>query len=126
MGRIAPLAVALVAFGGAAWAGPTHRIRVETTPEKAHVYLEDIESGAKCDATPCEFDAPLGDNILIVRLDKYEPIAQPIDVKKSRDKRPQVFTFELKAAVAMIVCDDPKAKGASIQLDGKEKGKCPG
>src|SRR6476660_1128137 len=62
MGRIAPLAAGIVAagvvaVGGAAQAGPTRKIRVETTPEKAHVYLDDIESGAKCDATPCEFDA---------------------------------------------------------------------
>jgi hypothetical protein len=126
MARIAPLAVALVAAAaGAAAADSTHRIRVESTPPGAHVYLGDVESGAKCDATPCEFEAPLGDNTVIIRLDHYKPTIEQIDVKRSRDKKPQVFKYELEAAVATIVCDDPKAKGASIQINGHEKGKCP-
>ena len=126
MGRIAPLAVALVAAaGGTAAAEPTHRIRVETTPPGAHVYIGDVESGAKCEATPCEFEAPIGDNTLIVRLEGHKPQIDEVDVKRSRDKRPQVFKYELEASVATIVCDDPKAKGASIQINGHEKGKCP-
>ena len=126
MGRVAPLAGALVAAAcGAAWADSTHRIRVETTPPGAHVYLGDKSSGPKCEATPCEFDAPLGDDILIVELEDHDPVLDTIEVKRSRDKKPQVFHYDLKGSVATIVVDDPRAKGASIQIDGKEKAKAP-
>lgn len=126
MGRVAPLAAALVAaWAGAAWAGPMHRIRVETKPAGAHVYLGDKESGPKCDATPCEFDAPVGDDVLIIELEGHDPLLQPIEVKRSRDRKAQVFTFELTASVARIVVDDPRAKGATIQIDGEDKGKAP-
>src|SRR5438105_3396740 len=127
MVRVAPVVAALVvAASGAAAAGPTHRIRVETTPEKAHVYIDNIESGAKCEATPCEFEAPVGEISVIIQLEKYEPLFESVDVKASRNKKPQVFAFELKPAIAAIVCEDPKAKGASVQIDGHDKGKCPG
>ena len=126
MGRVAPLAAALVAAAaGTAWAGPMHRIRVETKPAGAHVYLGDKESGPKCDATPCEFDAPVGDDVLIIELEHHDPLLQPIEVKRSRDRKAQVFTFELTASIARIVVDDPRAKGATIQIDGEDKGKAP-
>jgi hypothetical protein len=126
MGRIAPVVAALVAPTTIAWAGPTHRIRVETTPPKAHVYVDEIELGAKCEATPCEFDAPIGDVVLIVRLDGYQPAIETVQVARAHDKKPQLFTFSLKPAVTTLICDDPKAKGATIQIEGKDKGKCPG
>jgi hypothetical protein len=126
MGRVAPLAVALVAaICGVARAEPTHRIRVETTPEGAHVYLDSVESGAKCDATPCEFDAPVGDTSIIIRLDNYSPMLDSITVKRSRDRKPQLFQYKLTPAIATIIVDDKRAAGASIQIDGKDKAKVP-
>jgi len=126
MGRVAPLAVALVAATcGAAWAGPTHRVRIETTPEGAHVYLGDVESGAKCEATPCEFDAPLGDDSIIIQLDKFQTRIEQITVARARDKKPEVFQYKLEPAIATIVVDDKRATGASIQIEGHEKAKVP-
>ncbi|HTR49345.1 MAG TPA: PEGA domain-containing protein [Kofleriaceae bacterium] len=126
MGRVAPLAVALVAVtSGAAWASPTHRVRIETTPEGAHVYLGDVESGAKCETTPCEFDAPVGDDSIILQLDKYQSRIEEITVKAARDKKAQVFQYKLDPAVATIVIEDKRAAGASIQIEGHEKAKVP-
>jgi hypothetical protein len=124
MARVALAVASVVAASGMARADGMRRIRVETTPPKAHVYLEDVETGLKCEATPCEFEAPLGEDTLLIQLEHFKPLIEAIDVKRGRGK-PQLFKFELEAAVGTIVVDDTRAKGASIQIDGKDRGKAP-
>ena len=124
MGRV-PLAGAMVvAWMGTAHAGPTRKVTVATEPPGATVYLNDTESGAVCDATPCTIDVPIGQTPIIVQLKNYGPVVDQLDVPR-RGKVPAV-KFTLQSATATLVLDAPAAKGATIRVDEEDKGKVPG
>lgn len=121
MGRLLLAGVLVVGTMGIAAAGPTRKVKVETTPPGAAVYIDSVENGAACDATPCTIDAPLGQPTLIVRLDKYQPEFMPLDVPKG--KKPLSVSLKLKGAVGTIVIDSPK--GASVRINDEDQGKVP-
>jgi hypothetical protein len=110
-----------VAAMGIAHAGPTRKVQVDSEPPGAAVYLNDVDSGPVCDATPCTFSAPIGVSTIIIRLDKYEPEISELDVPKG--KRPLQQRYRLKGAVGTIVFDSPK--GATIRIDEVDKGRVP-
>ena len=118
------LAVAVVvATAGAARAGgQTHKVTVESEPPGAHVYFNDIDSGAVCEKTPCTVDAPVGDYPIILRLDNYTPFIETLVVPKNGKKRLTVH-YKLQAAVGTLTVDNPAAKGAVIAVGGVEKAK---
>jgi hypothetical protein len=121
MCRVVLTVALLVGSGRIATAG--HRAHIVTEPPGAHVYINDTESGAVCDATPCDIDPPYGESSLIVQLEKYAPEIQGIDVKRGG---PMLSVrIKLKAAIATLVLDDPSARGASITIDGADRGKVP-
>ncbi|MDB4953778.1 MAG: hypothetical protein JWO36_1347 [Myxococcales bacterium] len=123
MGRVLLAGAMVIASIGVAAAGPTRKVRIETDPPGATVYLNDPESGAVCDATPCTIDAPIGVTPIIVQLKNYGPIVDQIDVPK-RGPAPTV-KFTLSMALATLVFEAPAAKGASIRVDEEDKGKVP-
>jgi len=124
--RLAAIACALAVVGsrGSATAAPTRKVTIETDPPGAAVYLNDVDSGAVCDATPCTIDAPIGQTPIIVRMDRFEPIIDSLDVPKKKGK-PQVVKFKLKTAIGTIVVDAASAKGATVKIDEQDKGKVP-
>lgn len=121
MGRLVLAGTLLVAFSQAADARPTRKVEIETDPPGATVYLEDLSNGAACDATPCTIDAPVGQPTIIIRLDKFEPVIDVLDVPKG--KRTLHSKWKLKGALGTIVVDSPR--GATVQVDGEDKGKAP-
>lgn len=121
MGRLVLTGAMLVTAMGIAHAGPTRKVQVESEPPGAAVYLDDVDSGPACDATPCTINAPIGTSTIILRLDKYEPEISELDVPKG--KRPLQQKFTLKGAVGTIIVDGPR--GAVIRVDEVDKGRAP-
>src|SRR5258705_505189 len=60
MRRVVFAAIFVGLVPGVAIAKPLQKVRVETEPRGASVYLNDKDNGAKC-KTPREFDVPVGD-----------------------------------------------------------------
>lgn len=119
MGRLLQVAVLLVATAGVASAGPKGKVKVETTPPGATVYVDDIENGAACPATPCTIDVAVGEHSVIVRLDKYSPDFKSVNVKAG--KKPTPVSFKLSSAFGTLKITAPK--GASVKVNDEDKGK---
>ena len=111
----------IAAFGGSALAEPTRKVQIDTEPPNATVYIGDTDSGPKCTKTPCTIDAPIGEPTIIIRLDKYEPLIEQLEVPKGRTKLSA--HYKLRSAVGTIVVNQPK--GASVSIDGEDAGKVP-
>ncbi len=121
MGRVLLAGALLVAAVSVASAG-NRKVTVETDPPGAKVYLNDKESGAVCDATPCTIEAPIGDTPIIVELPHYEAVLDNLVV--SRRGRPPIVKFKLdKSPGGTIVVDG--APGATIKVDDEDQGKSP-
>ncbi len=111
----------LVAAVSVASAG-NRKVTVETDPPGAKVYLNDKESGAVCEATPCTIEAPVGETPIIVELPHYEAVLDNLVVSK-RGKAP-IVKFKLdKSPSGTIVVDG--APGATIKIDDQDQGKSP-
>jgi hypothetical protein len=121
MGRLVLAGLLCAASVGVAAAGPTRKVQVETEPPGATVYINDTADGPACDATPCTINAPLGTPTIIIRLDKYEPVVEPLDV--TRGKKALVAKWKLRSALGTFTFDAPK--GASVLVDDEDKGKIP-
>lgn len=121
MGRLLLAGVLVACATSIASAGPTRKVRVETTPPGATVYIESIDNGAACEATPCTINVPIGQATLIVRLDGYQPEFELVDVTKG--KKPVPVSVKLKAATGVIIIKSPK--GASVRINDDDEGKVP-
>lgn len=122
MGRLVLAGVLVAAAAGVATAGPaTRKVKVETTPPGATVYIDSVENGAACDETPCTIDAPIGAPTLIIQLAKYEPEIKELEVAKGR--KPLTVSYTLKEATGYIVIESPK--GASVRINDEDQGKVP-
>src|SRR5690606_8805900 len=103
MGRLLLAGMLVIAAMGVADAGPTRKVLVESEPPGATVYLNDVDKGPVCEATPCTINAPIGTSTIILRLDKYEPEISLLEVPKGKRTLQQKYT--LKGAVGTIVID---------------------
>ena len=113
----------LPALLGVAEAGPTRKVVVETDPPGATVYLNDMEAGPVCKATPCTIDVPVnGEANLIIEAASYAPEFATVDLTK-RSSKPIAVKVSLKKAVGAITIDTPK--GASVAVDDADAGKVP-
>lgn len=121
MGRLLLPGMLVIAAMGVADAGPTRKVLVESEPPGATVYLNDVDKGPVCEATPCTINAPIGTSTIILRLDKYEPEISLLEVPKGKRTLQQKYT--LKGAVGTIVIDGPK--GAIIRIDEVDRGRAP-
>jgi len=123
MGR-GPLAGALlVAWVGLADAGNTRKVEINSEPAGATVYINNIDDGAACNATPCTIDAPIGSSSIILRKEGYAPGFGQLDVpKKGKIK---THTITLDSAIGTLVFDDPAFKGGTILIDDVAQGIAP-
>lgn len=121
MGRLVLAGLLCAVFIGTAAAGPTRKVHVETDPPGATVYLNDVADGAVCDATPCDIDAPIGEPIIIIRLDKFEAVIEPLSVPKGKTKLSS--KWKLRGALATIIVEEPE--GATVFVDDEERGTAP-
>jgi len=110
-------------LAGTSAAGPTRKVEIESDPPGAAVYVEDVDAGAACDATPCTIEAPIGSPSLILRKDGFLPTVTEITVPKKGKLRP--LKFVLLVANAKIVITDKALAGGKIVLDGADKGVAP-
>ena len=110
----------LVVGVGVPDAGGTRKVDIDSEPQGATVYLNDIDQGAVCDATPCTIDAPIGKTPIIVRKDKFSPEIGELDVPRRGKVKPVKFT--LTSAVGTLVIDDSATKGATVKVDDVDKG----
>jgi len=106
---------------GHAHAGGTRKVKIDSEPSGASVYLGDVDSGVACEPTPCVINAPIGSATIIIRMDKYEPEIAELEVPKG--KSPLQQKYKLKSAVGIIRVDNPK--GATVRIDDEDKGKAP-
>lgn len=112
----------LLALAGAAEAAPTRKVQIETEPAGATIYLSSKENGPVCPATPCSFDAPLGDTPIIIELENHVSLVENLSIPK-RDRKPLKVSFKLVAAVGTIKVDGPK--GAKVTIDDEDRGTAP-
>jgi hypothetical protein len=123
----------------AASAGPTRRVTIDTDPEGATVYFNDRDSRPVCERTPCSVDAPIGQTTIVIELRGYGPVIDQLEVAKkgkltnfkfqlskaTDDPEPATASSPSSAGVGTIVIDASSAKGATVNIDGADKGKVP-
>jgi len=120
MGRLVQAAVLVTSMVAVANARPSRKVRVDSSPSGASVYIDSIDNGAACTSTPCTIDVPLGEATLIVRLDGYAPEFSQVDV--TRGTKPLKVSVELTKSVGTIrIVGAPK--GALIKVDDQDMGK---
>lgn len=112
----------LLALAGTAHAAPTRKVRIATEPAGATVYLSSKENGPVCPATPCTFDAPIGDTPIIIELENHVSLVENLSIPK-RDRKPLDVSFKLVAAVGTIKVEGPK--GAKITINDEDRGTAP-
>jgi hypothetical protein len=122
------VALALCASPRPAHAERKYRVLIKSTPPGAEIYLNDTES-EPIGFTPFSTRLEAGVHTIILVLDKYEPEYLEVAVKK-RSRR-QTFSADLKElelAFLEVVADGASVKaatGATVYVDGNEKGKLP-
>ncbi|CAN5578349.1 hypothetical protein BH11MYX1_BH11MYX1_14240 [soil metagenome] len=104
-------------------ARPTRRLEVASDPAGATVYVDDVDAGAACDATPCTIEAPIGASSLIIRKDGF--LASVTEVTVPKKGKVKAFKVTLNAATAKIIITDKPLTGGKIVLDGTDKGVAP-
>lgn len=114
-------ALGLIAWTSAAGAEPKRKVRIETNPAGASVYIESKENGAACTPTPCTIELPVGETPLIVELPNYDTIFPSVVVPKRG--KVKIDQLTLTPAIGTLVIAGPP--GASITIDGLDKGKAP-
>lgn len=110
-------------LAGRSEAGPTRKLEVESDPPGATVYVDDVDAGAACEATPCTIDAPIGSPSLIIRKDGF--LASVTEVAVPKKGKLKALKVTLIAATAKIVITDTALTGGKIVLDGTDKGVAP-
>jgi len=120
MGRLL-VGVAIVIAGlGSADAAPKKKVRIESTPPGASVYLDSVEEGMKC-TTPCSIDVE-GEATVIVQLAGHKPHVEIVSITR-KEKPPFKRSVTLVASLGKIFVEGPK--GAIVTVDEEEKGKVP-
>jgi hypothetical protein len=120
-GRVLLGVVLVAACVGVAMAAPKKRkVKIETEPAGATVYLDAKEDGPVC-TTPCTIDAPVGDTPIIVELENHKQIFENLSVPARKAMGP--VKFKLVPAIGTISVTGPA--GARITVDDLDKGKAP-
>lgn len=119
--RIAATALATLVWVGTADAGPKRKVRIETNPVGASVYIGSKEDGAACEPTPCTIELPIGETPLMIELVSYDTIFPTVTVPKRG--KVKIDPLTLNPSIGTLVVDGPP--GANITVNGEDKGKAP-
>ncbi len=114
-------AVALVWGAHTASAKPKRKVRIESDPPGATVYVGSKKAGAK-GTTPVTLDLAPGEQTLILELDGYLPHIESVTISMAKGRAarsPQKFAFALDKAVGTIRLQG-LPEGAKVTVDGNE------
>ena len=109
----------LLATAGIAVAAPKRKVRIETDPPGATVYLNAKEDGPVC-TTPCNITVPVGDTPIIVELANHKQLFENLSVT---GRKKITVKYKLEAAIGTINVKGPA--GARITVDDVDQGKAP-
>jgi hypothetical protein len=122
------IAVILIALpAGAAHAQSPHkmRIKIDSAPQQAAIYVDHKESGIK-GYTPSTIRLPKGTYTIILELPGFRPVSKPITVTRSEGF---IFTLERQAKPAVLdvraTSSNDSATGAQLFVDGAPVGTVP-
>jgi len=118
---IAIIAVALLTVGLApeARAGKG-RVRIESTPPNAAIYVDDKAGGIK-GYTPTTLRVQTGTRKIILEADGYKPLEQFIQVKPRR-KTYRMELEKIPEVSHLHFISDPAVGDAIVSVDGEDKG----
>ncbi|MCE9576788.1 MAG: PEGA domain-containing protein [Deltaproteobacteria bacterium] len=118
--RLAAVAVVLAVLGGVAAAAPKRKVKIESDPPGATVYVGDKAKGAR-GTTPVQLDLPVGEVTLILELDGYVTATESVTVEKAKGRRPtpQRVAIPLDKAVGVVRLRG-MPEGATVTVDGNE------
>lgn len=125
----AALVVAFVAIfaAGTASAQRKYKVRVDSAPQGATVYIDKKEAGA-VGITPWEGSLTNGNHTVILELEGYQPATKAIKVARTR-KLQEVFVPLVKKAdpprIDVRADADQNVFGATVLLDGQPQGQAP-
>ncbi len=124
------VAVALLVLGaltGVADAATKYKVRVDSAPQGATVYVGSKDKGA-VGVTPWEGSLPKGSHKIIVELDGYLPAEKTVKIARTR-KLQEVFIPLVKKAepprIDVRADADKNVFGAIVFLDGQSMGAAP-
>jgi hypothetical protein len=102
----------------------TYKVKVDSVPQGATVYLEDRDAGPQ-GTTPKTFTLRKGSYTFILELDGYEALTKTVEIVRATAlsfalvKKPEPASFTLEAAAGA------EAAGAKVRINGKEVGQVP-
>jgi hypothetical protein len=105
------------------------KVRIETQPAGASVYLGDKES-PPAGETPLDLALPAGDHVVILELDGHLARFETVSIEAVGAAAPaQTFAFELDPATATLVIEvedgEPIPAGTRVMIDGVDRGPPP-
>lgn len=107
--------------------GRKYRVRVDSAPQQAAVYLDDEKYGI-VGYTPWSGRLQQGVWKVIVKKDGYEASTRMVEVKR-RSKIQETFVplvrQKVPATLDVSASADPNVSGASVWVDGENKGNVP-
>ncbi len=104
--------------------GHKMRIKVDSAPQQAAVYVDSKEYGIE-GYTPTTLKLPKGDYLIIVEAPGFRPVERRVRVTRSEGF---IFTLERQARPAVLdvrSTSDDSATGGQLYVDGAQLGKVP-
>lgn len=127
--RLIALLVGLMVLGTAAsaHAASKYKVRVDSAPQGATVYIDDKANGA-VGITPWAGSLTKGKHTIIIELEGYLPATKSINVARTRKTQEHYIPLVKKADPPRIdvrADADKNVFGANVYLDGQPQGQAP-
>lgn len=127
--RLIALLVGLVVLGtgASAHAASKYKVRVDSAPQGATVYIDDKANGA-VGVTPWAGKLTRGKHTIIVEMEGYLPATKTITVARTRRQQDFFIPMTKKANPPRIdvrADADKNVFGATVYLDGQPQGQAP-
>jgi hypothetical protein len=124
--RIASAGAILVTlFGTSAFAAKKYKVKVDSSPQQAAVYVENKAAGI-AGYTPAELKLEKGDHKIILELPGYKPMETTVTVKpRAGQEFKYVLERQARPATLDVRASDDSANGATLNVDGAAVGPLP-
>lgn len=122
--RLLPVIIGLVLLQGQALAQRVYRVKIDSIPTGAAVYLEAKEAGVQ-GYTPHTFKLKAGSYTFMLEAEGYQPFARTVKIAKN-----STFTFTLvknpsPAVLTVSPAPGSSSTGADVKINGKAVGTVP-